>query len=41
MTPDTLGEGEADIVVDAVERVVTDTSGKHAAATALVERAGA
>ena len=39
MTPDTLGEGEADIVVDAVERVIADTQ-RHAAATAPGERAG-
>jgi D-glucosaminate-6-phosphate ammonia-lyase len=40
MTPDTLGEGEADIVVDAVERVLTSTERK-APATAFVGRAGA
>ncbi len=40
MTPDTLGEGEADIVVDAVERVLTNTERK-APTTAFVGRAGA
>ena len=39
MTPDTLGEGEADIVIDAVERVIGDTQSR-VAATALGERAG-
>ena len=38
MTPDTLGEGEADIVVEAVEGIVTDTQ-RQTVAVALGERA--